>query len=82
MRDKQKALLQEAGSLSKVKSLSDVEGEIEVIENRISSIEAQLAALNFGEIDKDAISALVDNINEQISYFNDQLFYAETNEKN
>lgn len=81
MRDKQKALLQEAGSLSKVKSLSDVEGEIEVIENRINSIEAQLAALNFGEIDKDAISVLVDNINEQISYFNDQLFYAETNEK-
>lgn len=78
-KEKKKDIEAEAALISHVKTVSDVEGEINIVIRQINSLEKQLEDLNFGEQDKETISKLVDEINEQISELNDQLFYAETN---
>lgn len=62
-------------------SVSDIEGEIELIELKIQDIKIQLDELNFGIQDKEEISNLVDLINDQIVTLNDELFYLENDRK-
>jgi len=81
LKEKQKEIEKEAEALSNVKTLSDVEGEINVIKSRIENIETQLEVLNFGEQEKQTIAELVDLLNDRIATLNDELFYAENSEK-
>lgn len=62
-------------------SVSDIEGEIELIKLKIQDFETQLNELDFGSQDKEEISNLVDLINDQIVTFNDELFYLENDRK-
>lgn len=62
-------------------SVSDIEGEIELIELKIQDIKIQLDELNFGTQDKEEISNLVDLINDKIITLNDELFYLENDRK-
>ena len=80
LNNKQKILSLEAQSLSDIKTISDVEGEMDIVASKISNIESQLSLLNFGEQDKKYIAELVDLINDKIKDCNDQLFYARNSE--
>lgn len=55
-------------------SVSDIEGEIELIKLKIQDFKTQLDELDFGNQDKEEIAALVDLINDQIVALNDELF--------
>ncbi|HHF2183426.1 TPA: DUF2326 domain-containing protein, partial [Haemophilus influenzae] len=62
-------------------SVSDIEGEIELIKLKIQDFKTQLDELDFGNQDKEEIAALVDLINDQIVALNDELFYLENDRK-
>ncbi|MDD7570048.1 MAG: DUF2326 domain-containing protein [[Actinobacillus] rossii] len=62
-------------------SVSDIEGEIELIKLKIQDFKTQLDELNFGNQDKEEISNLVDLINDKIVVLNDELFYLENDKK-
>nr|DAR53108.1 MAG TPA: putative ATPase [Caudoviricetes sp.] len=62
-------------------SVSDIEGEIELINLKIQDFKKQLDELDFGNQDKEEIAALVDLINDQIVTLNDELFYLENDRK-
>lgn len=62
-------------------SVSDIEGEIELIKLKIQDFKTQLDELDFGNQDKEEIAVLVDLINDQIVILNDELFYLENDRK-
>nr|DAY23690.1 MAG TPA: putative ATPase [Caudoviricetes sp.] len=62
-------------------SVSDIEGEIELIKLKIQDFKTQLDELDFGNQDKEEISNLVDLINDEIVTLNDELFYLENDRK-
>ncbi len=64
-----------------VQSVSDIEGEIELIKLKIQDFKTQLDELDFGNQDKEEISNLVDLINDEIVTLNDELFYLENDRK-
>ncbi|MBN6074865.1 DUF2326 domain-containing protein [Aggregatibacter actinomycetemcomitans] len=66
---------------TEAQSVSDIEGEIELIKLKIQDFKTQLDELDFGNQDKEEISNLVDLINDQIVALNDDLFYLENDRK-